>query len=595
MITYSAGLDFGTNSVRAVIVRTDNGAEIGAAVFNYPTGEMGVVIDPKDPHVARQHPADYLAGIEATLTQALAQALQSDPECAHKIVGIGVDTTGSTPIPVDAAGEALALQAAFQDNPNAMAWLWKDHTAYKEAAEITAAAKATHPEYLAKCGGVYSSAWYWSKLLKCARSDATVFAAAASWVELVDWVPAVLTNTTALDQIKRCICAAGHKAMFNQAWGGYPTKEFLASFDNGVLSRVRDTLPTTTVNISDTVGTLTPEWASKLGFPVGIPVAGGGFDAHLGGVGCGIRPGTMVKVLGTSGCDLAVAPLATDLEDIPGVCGVVPDSILPGSYGIEAGQYAVGDIFNWYVHKLQPGGGLDHVELSREAAQLKPGISGLLALDWHNGNCTVLVDQQLTGVVLGLTLHSSPAEIFRTLIEATAFGACVIRDHIKEYGVPIESVITCGGIAKKSPLLMQIYADVLNCPMLVSSSDQACALGSAMAGAVVGGAHPDFEAAAAAMTTLDEQRYTPVQANVVVYEQLFQLYKQLHDLFGTKEYAANQFNVMKELIALRELARAELPHCAELPTSSTTSIPSASPIPSILSWVFTLGSFLSVF
>lgn len=555
MSTYACGLDFGTNSVRAVIVRTDNGQEVGAAVFNYPSGEMGVVIDPRDPHVARQHPKDYLAGIEATLTKALAKARQSDPDCAQKIVGIGVDTTGSTPIPVDASGEALALQEAFRNNPNAMAWLWKDHTAYKEAAEITAAAKAAHPEYLAKCGGIYSSEWYWAKLLKCARIDGTVFAAAASWVELADWIPAMLTGTTALDQVKRCICAAGHKAMFNPAWGGYPAKDFLASFDNGVLSRVRSTLPATAVNISDIVGTLTPAWADKLGLPAGIPVAGGAFDAHLGGVGCGIRPGFMVKVIGTSTCDLAVVPLTTDLVDIPGVCGVVPESILPGSYGIEAGQSAVGDIFNWYVHKLQPGGGLDHATLDQQAAQLKPGASGLLALDWHNGNRTVLVDQQLTGVVLGLTLHSSPADIFRALVEATAFGARMIRDRMTEYGVPVEGVINCGGIAKKSPMLMQIYADVLNCPMLISASDQTCALGSAMAGAVVGGAHPDFAAAAAAMTSLDDRRYTPIQANVVVYEQLFKLYQQLHDLFGTKEYATNQFNVMKELIALREQAR----------------------------------------
>jgi len=555
MTTYSAGLDFGTNSVRAVIVRTDNGQEVGSAVFNYPSGDMGVVTAPRDPNVARQHPADYLAGIEATLTAALAQAQESDPECSQNVVGIGVDTTGSTPIPVDASGEALALQDTFKDNPNAMGWLWKDHTSYREAAEITEAAKVQHPEYLAKCGGIYSSEWYWAKLLRCARTDAAVFAAAASWVELADWVPAVLTGTTALDQVKRCICAAGHKAMFNPAWGGYPAEEFLASFDNGVLSKARASLPERAVNISDTVGTLTTEWATKLGLPVGLPVAGGAFDAHLGGVGCGIRPGSMVKVIGTSTCDLAVAPLSTELADIPGVCGVVPESILPGSYGIEAGQSAVGDIFNWYVHKLQPGGGLDHTALNDDAVKLKPGESGLLALDWNNGNRTVLVDQQLTGMVLGLTLHSSPAEIFRALVEATAFGARMIRDRMAEYGVPIESVINCGGISKKSPLVMQIYADVLGCPMLIAGSEQTCALGSAMAGAVVGGVYPDFNAAAEAMTSLDAKSYTPIPENVAVYEKLFKLYKQLHDLFGTREYAENQFNVMKDLIAIREEAR----------------------------------------
>ena len=555
MTTYSVGLDFGTNSVRAVIVSNDNGAEIGSAVFNYPSGDMGVVIDPKDPNVARQHPSDYIVGIEFTVTEALKKARQRVPDCVAKVVGIGVDTTGSTPIPVDAAGNALALQELFADNPNAMGWLWKDHTSYKEAAEITEAAAKMHPEYLAKCGGTYSSEWYWAKLLKCARTDSAVFEAAASWVELADWIPAILTETTALDQVKRCICAAGHKAMFNPAWGGYPDADFLATFDNGILTKARKSLPETAVNISDTVGGLTTEWAAKLGLKEGIPIAGGAFDAHLGGVGCGIRPGSMVKVIGTSTCDLAVAPLSKELADIPGVCGVVPESILPGSYGIEAGQSAVGDIFNWYVHKVQPGGGMKHRELDQAADALKPGESGLLALDWNNGNRTVLVDQQLTGLVLGLTLHSNPAEIFRAMVEATAFGARMIRDRMAEYGVPIDSVINCGGISKKSPMLMQIYADVLDCPMLIASSEQTCALGSAMAGAVVGGAYPNFDAAAKAMTSLDEKQYTPIPENVAVYEKLFSLYKQLHDLFGTKEYAENQFNVMKDLITIREEAR----------------------------------------
>jgi L-ribulokinase len=552
MNKYAIGLDYGTNSVRSIIVDTADGRELGGAVFNYPHGDMGVVTDPKDPHVARQHPADYLEGIEATIAEALKQAGEG---VAENVVGIGVDTTGSTPIPVDATGEALALQTEFAENPNAMGWLWKDHTAYKEATEISEAAKVQHPEYLAKCGGTYSSEWFWAKLLKCARTDSTVFEAAASWVELADWIPAILTGTTALDQVKRCICAAGHKAMFNPAWGGYPSAEFIASFDDGVLSSVRKTLPDTSVNISDTVGHLTAEWAEKLGLPAGIPVAGGAFDAHLGGVGSGIKPGTMVKVIGTSTCDLAVAPMDHNLADIPGVCGVVPESILPGCYGIEAGQSAVGDIFNWFVHKVQPGSAMKHRELDEAADQLKPGESGLLALDWNNGNRTVLVDQQLTGLVMGLTLHSSPGEIFRALVEATAFGARVIRDRMAEYGVPIERVINCGGIAIKSPLLMQIYADVLNCPMLVSASEQTCALGSAMAGAVVGGAYPDFNAAADAMTGIREKQYVPIPGNVAVYERLFGLYKRLHDLFGTREYAENQFDVMKQLIEIREEQR----------------------------------------
>jgi len=318
---------------------------------------------------------------------------------------------------------------------------------------------------------------------------------------------------------------------------------------------VRETMADTAANIADAVGTLTSEWADKLGLPADIPVAAGAFDAHLGGVGSGIKPGTMVKVIGTSTCDLAVLPMDHELADIPGVCGVVPESILPGNFGIEAGQSAVGDIFNWYVHKLEPGNGLKHDALGDAATELKPGESGLLALDWNNGNRTILVDQQLTGMVMGLTLHTSPSEIFRALIEATAFGARMIRDRMVEYGVEIDRVINCGGIAIKSPLLMQVYADVFNCQMLVSASDQTCALGSAMAGAVVAGEFANFGEAADAMTSLREEQYNPIPENVAVYERLFGLYKRLHDLFGTREYAANQYDVMKELIAIREEQR----------------------------------------
>lgn len=552
MAAYTIGLDFGTNSVRALVVDTADGRELGTAVFNYTHGDMGVVVDPSDPNLARQHPADYILGVKQTVAEALRRAGDG---VAERVVGIGVDTTGSTPIPVDAAGEALALQSDFVGNPNAMAWLWKDHTSTREAAEITEAAKAARPEYLAKCGGVYSSEWFWAKLLKCARVDPAVFGAAASWVELADWVPAVLTGTTSPDQLKRGVCAAGHKAMFNPAWGGYPDADFLARFDEGALVKVRESLPAEALNVSQSVGSLTESWAERLGLPAGIPVAAGAFDAHLGAVGSGIRPGVMVKVIGTSTCDLAVLPMDRDLADIPGVCGVVPESVLPGAYGIEAGQSAVGDIFNWYVHKLQPGGGLDHEALNRAAENLKPGESGLLSMDWHNGNRTVLVDQRLTGMLMGLTLHSSPGEIFRALVEGTAFGARVIRDRMVEHGVAIDRVVCCGGISLKSPMLMQIYADVFNCPMQVSASEQTCALGSAMAAAVAAGIHETFDAAAEAMTGVRERQYTPVPENVAVYERLFGLYRRLHDLFGTREYSENAFDVMKELITLREECR----------------------------------------
>ncbi|MCK4960401.1 MAG: ribulokinase, partial [Planctomycetes bacterium] len=301
MGVYAIGLDFGTNSVRAIVVDTADGTERGSAVFDYPHGDMGVVIDPKDPHIARQHPADYVIGIEYTVTEALKQAGE---DVAANVVGIGVDATASTPMPVDAEGVALALKKEFAENPNAMAWLWKDHTSYNEAAEITETAKAMRPEYLAKCGGTYSSEWYWSKLLHCYRTAPEVFDAAHTWVELPDWVPAILTGTEAPSSIKRGLCAAGHKGLYSPEWNGYADAEFLDAVDP-CLVRVRETLPEQAYHIGDTAGVLCAVWAGRLGLPEGIPVAVGTIDAHAGAVGSGVRPGVMVKIIGTSTCDIA--------------------------------------------------------------------------------------------------------------------------------------------------------------------------------------------------------------------------------------------------------------------------------------------------
>jgi L-ribulokinase len=348
--------------------------------------------------------------------------------------------------------------------------------------------------------------------------------------------------------------------MLNPGWKGYPDEQFLSELDPR-LSSLRKTLPDQAYTVADTAGCLTPEWASRLGLKAGIPVAVGAFDAHLGAVGCGITPGVLVKIIGTSTCDMMVAPMTRDLPDIPGLCGIVPGSILPGSYGLEAGQSAVGDIYNWFVNYLKPGGPEtgSHEALTVGAEKLKPGESGLLALDWNNGNRTVLVDQRLTGLILGMTLHSTPAEIYRALIEATAFGARVILERFEEYGVKVERVVNCGGISVKNPLVMQILADVMGRTMEVSRSEQTCALGSAMAGAVVAGAaaggHADFTVAAKAMTGVRAHKYVPNDRNVAIYNRLFSLYRQLHDIFGTKEYSTNQYNLMKDLLAIRDEVR----------------------------------------
>ncbi len=554
---YTIGLDFGTNSARVLIVDVGNGRELANYVWNYRRGDSGVILRDDAPDLARQHPADYLAALENGISVALEHAATDGEFSRRDVIGIGVDTTGSTPMPVDAAGNSLVFQPKFAENPDAMAWLWKDHTSYVEAAELTAAAEKSRPHYLAKCGGKYSSEWFWAKILHCARVAPAVFEAATTWVEIADWIPAVLCGTTGPAQLRRGVCAAGHKAFYNEQWGGYPDSEFLGALHPG-LARVGRSLPKHTATVAERAGQLSAPWAEKLGLREGIPVAIGAFDAHLGAVGSGICDGTMVKIIGTSTCDIMISRMDRPLADVPGLCGIVPGSVLPGYYGLEAGQSAVGDIFNWFVQTIQPGGAekASHDELTRHAAALKPGQSGLLALDWHNGNRTVLVDQRLSGLIVGLTLHSKPAEIYRALIEATAFGARVIIERLEEYGVAVKRVVNCGGIASRNPLAMQIYADVFNRPVALTRSTQTCALGSAIAGAVVAGkeagGHANFAEAIGAMTGLTEQIFKPSMKDAAVYEQLYKLYRQLHDAFGLAGGDGNLANVMKDLLTIRD-------------------------------------------
>ena len=552
---YTIGLDYGTNSVRALIVNVANGAEIAAAVWTYAHGTQGVILA-RDPNLARQHPADYVAGAEITIKQALASAKKLVKGfSADQVVGIGVDTTGSTPLPVDTNGQPLAFNKKFARNPAAMAWLWKDHTGVAEAAEITALAKKIRPQFLAKCGGTYSSEWFFSKVLHCLRTEPAVFNAAHSWIELSDFVPAELTGTLAPDKFIAGVCAAGHKAMWNANWHGYPDKEYLSRLDPK-LGELRSRLPARVHSIDRAVGGLTEAWAKKTGLKTGIPVAVGAFDAHLGAVGSGVAPGALVKIIGTSTCDIAISPNNQKLTDVPGLCGIVDGSVLPGYFGLEAGQSAVGDIFNWWVNYIQPHGEkLSHRALDAEAMNLQPGESGLLALDWNNGNRTILVDQRLTGLLVGQTLYTTPAEVYRALIEATAFGALTIINRFEEYGVKISQVVNCGGIAEKSAITMQIYADVTGRPMKVSRSAQTCALGSAIAAAVVAGAHKNYVTAQKKMTGLKTKIYKPNPKAHEIYRELYPLYRTLHDAFGTQEWSGNLFGVMKKLIEIRGRVR----------------------------------------
>jgi L-ribulokinase len=554
---YSIGLDFGTNSVRALVVDVADGREIASSTWDYAHGVAGIVLDTDRPDLARQHPADYLRGIEVTVRQALEYAATESDFSLRSVIGIGIDTTGSTPLPLDQNGHALGLTPGYSNDKNALAWLWKDHTSHAEAQEITAAAARCRPQYLAKCGGRYSSEWFWAKLLRCARVAPDVFKAAHTWVELADWVPAILCGTTQPQALRRGVCAAGHKALYSAAWGGYPDEEFLKALDPA-LARVRRTLPSRTLSIAEPAGVLSQEWATKLGLPAGIPVAVGAFDAHLGAIGAGVDEGTLVKIIGTSTCDIMVSSMERELCDIPGLCGIVAESVLPGFYGLEAGQSAVGDIFNWWVGVIQPRGKEEgsHEALTDGASRLSPGESGLLGLDWHNGNRTVLVDQRLTGAMLGMTLHTTPAEIYRALIESTAFGARVIMERFEENGVAVKRIVNCGGIAARNPLVMQIYADVLNRPVAISRSTQTCALGAAIAGAVVAGSerggHANYAKAINAMTGVQDKVYTPHPQSVAVYEKLYRLYRSLHDAFGMAGTRNDLSVVMKQLLEIRD-------------------------------------------
>lgn len=563
MSRYAIGLDFGTNSCRALLVEVSSGRELADHVFNYPSGKDGIVLDAAEPHLARQNPADYLEGIRETIKGVIKKAKASDPEFdPMSIIGIGVDTTGSSPMPVDESGQALCFQDRFSRNPAAMVWLWKDHTSFAEAEQITRLAAEIRPSYLAVIGGTYSSEWWWSKILHCRNTDRNVFDAAFSWVEICDWIPAVLTGNLNPLKIRRSICAAGHKAIFSPAWGGLPDGEFLNRLSPG-LGDLRARLYDAAYTADQRAGTISAEWARELGIPETTAIAVGAFDAHMGAVGAGIAPGTLVKIVGTSTCDIMIHPNNLAMPNIPGVCGIVNGSVMDGYFGIEAGQSGVGDIFLWFVNTLVPEKyGRTPAEkfacLEREASMLQPGESGLLALDWNNGNRTILVDVRLTGLLIGQTLQTQAHEIYRALLEATGYGALRIIDRMEEYGVRVEQVVNCGGLAAKNSLLMQIYADIIGRPMKISRSEQTPALGAAIfasaAAGVSAGGHASVSDAQQRMVGTGTE-YTPDGKNHEMYKRLYGLYKQLHDAFGTPAWSGGMFNVMKELLDIQHGAR----------------------------------------
>ncbi|MDD5698513.1 MAG: ribulokinase [Victivallaceae bacterium] len=526
MSKFTIGLDFGTDSVRALLVNAATGGEIACSVHGYARWRAGKYCN-AEVNQFRQHPEDYLIGLEAVVRDILRQAPAGT---AENVIGISVDTTGSTPVAVDRSGTPLAMTAGFEDNPDAMFILWKDHTAIQEAEEITRHAKNWGGKDFTRFeGGIYSSEWFWAKLLRTLRVDEKVRQAAFSWVEHCDWIPAVLTGNTDPLTMKRSRCAGGHKAMWHKAWHGLPPEAFLRGIDP-LLTGWRERLYDHTYTSDTAAGNLSPEWAEKLGLSTEVTVGVGALDCHFGAVGAQIEPYLLSKVMGTSTCDIVVVP-AAELKDkvIKGICGQVDGSVIPDLTGLEAGQSAFGDVYAWFKHLL--AWPLEHFALEgreealsrllpaleQAAAKTPIGQSGAAALDWFNGRRTPDANQKLTGAIFGLNLASSAPLIYRALCEATVFGAKRIVDHFMAEGVTVKGIIALGGIAQKSPFVMQMCADVLDLPVKVAKSEQSCALGAAMFAAVTAGYYPDVETAMKAMGSGFETTYQPIPANTARY------------------------------------------------------------------------------
>ncbi len=546
---YVIGLDFGTDSVRTVIVNASNGEEVASDVYYYARWAGGKYCDPAANRF-RQHPLDYLEGFERTIKHCLSAV---SPKVQQNIRGISVDTTGSTPVAVNREGVPLSLTPGFEENSNAMFVLWKDHTAVEEAAEINELCRTWGgTDYTKFEGGVYSSEWFWAKILHVLREDEKVRESAYSWVEHCDWIPAILTGNTDPLTMKRSRCAAGHKAMWHEDFGGLPSEDFLARLDP-LLAGLRKRLYRDTYTSDVPAGSLTEEWARKLGLPAGVMVGVGAFDAHMGAVGGEIEPFQLSKVMGTSTCDMLVAPFE-EVGDtlVSGICGQVDGSITPGMLGLEAGQSAFGDVYAWFKrvitwpidHILGNTQSIDLVtrdklvaevsdriipELTAAAEKIDIGESGIVALDWMNGRRTPDANQALKGAVMGLTLGSDAPRIFRALVEATVFGSKKIIDRFLSQGVRIEGVIALGGVAKKSPFVMQVMADVLDMSIKVARSEQTVALGAAMFAAVVAGLYETIEEAQRGMGAGFDTVYHPIPENVEKYKALYEEYGQLGD------------------------------------------------------------------
>ena len=543
--SYVIGVDYGSDSVRSIIVDATNGTEIASSVFYYPCWKKGLYCNAAE-NQFRQHPLDYIEGLETTIKDCLAKAGNA---VAENVKAISVDTTGSTPVAVDKTGTPLALTVGFEENPNAMFVLWKDHTATGEAAEINAHATKYPVNYLQYVGGIYSSEWFWAKLLRILRADETVRTACYSWVEHCDWIPFLLTGGNDATQMKRGVCSAGHKALWATEFGGLPPSTFFKELDP-LLDGFTERLFTETYTADKAAGTISQEWAERLGLPADVVIGVGAFDAHMGAVGGQIEPYHLSKVMGTSTCDMLVAPME-EVEGtlVKGICGQVPGSVIPGMMGMEAGQSAFGDTYAWFkqilewpLQFLSASAIVDSAtaetlkeelsakiikELSAAAEKLPLKVSDEIAVDWLNGRRTPDANQEVKAAISGLNLGTDAPRIFRALVEATCFGAKAIVDRFVQEGVPVKGLIGLGGVARKAPYIMQVMADVMNMPIRIHRSEQTCAAGAAMFAATAAGLYTKVEDAMAAMGQGFDMEYHPNPERVPLYAKRYEKYKAL--------------------------------------------------------------------
>lgn len=532
---YVLGVDFGTDSCRALVVDASNGKEIAVGVAEYPRWKQGLYCQPKL-NQYRQHPFDYIESLETAVHEATAGLSETE---RRAIVGITIDTTGSTPAITDEQGQPLALTKQYSEDPDAMFILWKDHTAVKEAEQINELIAKLNLNFNKYSGGTYSSEWVWAKVLHILKKETPLCQDAYSWVEHCDWISGLLTGHIKPETMLRSRCAAGHKAMWHEDWG-LPSKEYLCKLHHQ-LGEMREHLYQNTYTCAQMAGNLTEEWATRLGLTAGIAVGVGAIDAHMGAVGASVAPGVLVSIIGTSTCDIMVSPKESLKNPyIQGISGQVDGSVLPGYIGIEAGQAAFGDIFAWFKSMLswtlsatpnkKEAENMSRQILTRlteEAAKIEPHATGPVALDWMNGRRTPNADQNLKGAIANITLGTSAPEIYRALVESTAFGLKRIIEHMREQGLDIKSMNAVGGISKKSPFVMQILSDVTEMPIKIIKSENACALGSAMFAAVVSGIYPTIEEAEKHMRSEIEKEYTPNPMLKTIYNQLYQKYLEL--------------------------------------------------------------------